>query len=152
MEKVVLKSTEDLADPAWVFVESRRFLFEDQEDIIKALSKCIVKWNLTDNDGKTLKITEQNVESLRVSDVMILFEKIRPNVETLSIDDEKRLMLCLSARKQGITIDERVPLDYVFYLYRQKFNISYEQLQKTPLEIIYKDLEFSRIEANFQDK
>ena len=143
MEKVFLDKTNSI----WIFLNKKNYLYEDQEDILKALEKCIVKWNLTDDDDKPLKITKENIEKLRLSDVMMLFEKIRPQVETLTLEEEKSLILAISAQKQGIDIDIKIPQDYVMFLYRQKMNISYDELMRTPIEAIYKDLEFIRIES-----
>ena len=114
--KVVFPSTKDLPEDQRAWVEMRtEVLVEDLVstnqvvstgtflDTVGTITRMIVEWNFTKEDGTPEDITEENVRRFKVSDFTALTESLTAKV--LSVEEKKSLSSTSQQAKTETTTD-----------------------------------------------
>lgn len=97
--KVILPSTKDSEDPAYVVIKETLTVGDlmdlkgDEGSLkigIKMLESLIVEWNFTDKDGKPSPITIDNIKRMDIDDIVYLMTKKIKLPKSDIIDNEKK--------------------------------------------------------------
>jgi len=113
--------------------------------LIEKATAAIADWNLTDDAGNPLPITTETVGELPAEDVHYIASHLKTRQE-FPVEDRKRLIIYLSAMRDGRSADEDPPVSYLLYVYRRKFGLSWQELLATPIAVIVQDIEYMNLE------
>ena len=152
--KLTLPSTDHLPEEerAWIIVNSHPAVGDIPNletfdiSVLEAVLGSIIDWNLTDEGGTILPITEQNVKLLPSKDFWYIAEYIKTGAD-IGDSDRRNLVLYLAAIKDKRKPDISPPFAYLLYAYRKRFRISWEEMMATPISVIFSDLEFMTLEG-----
>lgn len=152
--RLYLPSAPDTIEVPWVEFKDKlpaghyndfREISKGIERIAEIMAGAIERWNITDDDGRLLPVTSQNLRLLDRESFWEIAKGMYPKYtdEELEID-------VMSYLNRGDDKGIAPPWPYIVYCYRRQFRISWTEFINTPIRVIEQDMLFMSLESQYE--